>query len=76
MYDGVSSRLYNPVNQSWSQHWPGVNHLARENYLDDEERQRPLLSGSLTNINHRLAKIELHNFIWRFFATSNIAAGY
>ena len=46
VYEGVASRLYNPVNQTWSQHWPGVNHLVRDNYLEDEERQGPLLSGS------------------------------
>ena len=47
LYEGVSSRLYNPVNQSWSPHWPGVNHLVRDNYLEDEARQRTLLSGAL-----------------------------
>ena len=29
VYEGVASRLHNPVNQTWSQHWPGVNHLVR-----------------------------------------------
>ena len=42
--EGVASRLYNPVNQSWSSHWAGVNHLVRDNYLEDEDRQEPLLS--------------------------------
>ena len=30
--------LYNPVNKTWAPHWPGVNHLVKENYLQDEDR--------------------------------------
>ena len=59
LYDGVSSMLYNPVNKTWSQHWPGVNHLVKENYLDDEARQLTLQSGSLSFIlDYRLGKLE------------------
>ena len=35
----VVSLLYNPVNKTWSQHWPGVNHLLADNYLEDEARE-------------------------------------
>ena len=35
MYDGVVSRLYNPVNSTWAPYWPGI---ARDN-LEDEARE-------------------------------------
>ena len=38
LYDGVVSRLYSPVNNTWAPHWPGVNSLVSD-ILEDEARE-------------------------------------